>query len=261
VRVEAARFHVVLVGCGGTGSYVFYYLSRLMFTELQKEFGKRTTVVLVDGDTVEPKNLYRQNFIESDVGLNKAYVLARRYSTAYGIHVEYYDRYADVDCLERLLQYTYRPYLGIVVPILVGCVDNHVARRALHETFEGFRGPLIYIDAGNGEATGQVVIGVKGKVEKEIFCSQVSEVFAEPAGKILPNLLEPEDEEEESGLSCADLSLRDGQSIMANFATATLVNVALNSIINHHKIPFHMAATDILTGKTKTVPIRRLKKS
>jgi hypothetical protein len=40
---------------------------------------------------------------------------------------------------------------------------------------------------------------------------------------------------------------------MANFATATLANLALNSIINYQKVPFHLAATDILTGITKTV--------
>lgn len=41
---------------------------------------KDFTLALVDGDTVEPKNLIRQNFIEQDIGKNKAAVMADRYS-------------------------------------------------------------------------------------------------------------------------------------------------------------------------------------
>jgi len=268
MKITASRFHVVQVGCGGTGSYVFYYLSRLMFTELSREFDKRTTVLLIDGDSVEMKNTLRQNFIENDVGRNKARVLAERYSNAYGIHVEYRDEMIDnPDLLENLLGYTNRPFYGIVLPILVGCVDNHLARRVMHTIFEDHEGPLIYIDAGNSETTGQAIIGVKGRMLSNdawgYSSTHKTDISALPAGSVLPSLLEPEEKNGRSleGLSCADLTLLDGQSIMANMATANLVNIALNSIINHKRVPFHLATVNILTGETKTAPIRLSKDS
>lgn len=246
------RFHIVLVGCGGTGSYVFYYLARLMFTELLKPAERRTTLILVDGDTVEEKNLYRQNFIQSDVGKNKAAVLCSRYANAYGIHIEYVDRFVETKTeLGALLSYTSRNAYDIV-PILIGCVDNYRARRCMHEVFEGCRTEMIYIDAGNGETTGQVVVGVNFN-----RYWQQNNSYLPPAGAIFQNLLEPEQEKGAEMVSCADLSLRDGQSIMANMATANLVNIALNSIINYRKLPFHIATVDIKTGRVKTVPVKK----
>ena len=44
--------------------------------------------------------------------------------------------------------------------ILLGCVDNNKSRQLCHRVFEQKRN-LIYIDAGNGEHTGQVVCGVR----------------------------------------------------------------------------------------------------
>jgi PRTRC genetic system ThiF family protein len=256
---DVDRFHIVLVGCGGTGSYILYYLSRLMFTEKEKPANKRTTLILVDGDTVEHKNLYRQNYVAEDVGRNKAAVLARRYGNAYGINLEYCDYFIETpEMLKKLLKYTYRNTCHIM-PVIIGAVDNYRARRVLHETFEDFSkenyyNNILYVDAGNSEFTGQVVIGARYREWKK-------HLNLSPAGCIFPNLLEPEDGDEGEPVSCADLSLRDGQTIMANMATASLVNMALNNIINHRKIPFHIASVDTRTCKVKTVPVRKMKKS
>ena len=65
---------IVLVGTGGTGGYIVPQLYRLLYA-----LDRPIRVILCDGDLVEEKNLGRQNFIEADLGKNKAMVLAERY--------------------------------------------------------------------------------------------------------------------------------------------------------------------------------------
>ena len=56
---------IVLVGCGGTGGYLVPKLARLLMT--LKQFKRETNFFLtvVDPDTVEEANLYRQNFVRT----------------------------------------------------------------------------------------------------------------------------------------------------------------------------------------------------
>ena len=61
-------------------------------------------ILVCDGDVVEEKNLIRQNFVEQDVGRNKAQVLAERYSAAFGIECEYIPRFVEND--DELFQLT-----------------------------------------------------------------------------------------------------------------------------------------------------------
>ena len=75
---------IVLVGTGGTGGYIVPQLYRLLYA-----LDRPIRVILCYGDLVEVKNLGRQNFIEADLGKNKAMVLAERYSNAFGIETSY----------------------------------------------------------------------------------------------------------------------------------------------------------------------------
>lgn len=91
---------IVLVGTGGTGGYIVPQLYRLLYA-----LDRPIRVILCDGDLVEEKNLGRQNFIEADLGKNKAMVLAERYSNAFGIETSYIPQYVeDEEMLEELLE-------------------------------------------------------------------------------------------------------------------------------------------------------------
>jgi len=81
---------IVLVGTGGTGGYIVPQLYRLLYA-----LDRPIRVILCDGDLVEEKNLGRQNFIEADLGKNKAMVLAERYSNAFGIETSYIPQYVE----------------------------------------------------------------------------------------------------------------------------------------------------------------------
>lgn len=156
LRCERAAT-VVLVGCGGTGSFLADAICRLLL-------GREAQVCLVDPDRVEPHNVGRQAFDRREVGRFKAEVLAerlaRRYGREVGYAVEPYDRGRHAGIFAE----------GVpsALNLLVGAVDNAAARRALAATLDGSgpyggwggvaRQPWL-LDCGNERNSGQVLLG------------------------------------------------------------------------------------------------------
>lgn len=149
-------------GCRRNGGYVAPYLFRLLHM-----LDRPARFIICDGDIVERKNLDRQNFVEADLGENKARVLSERYSAVLGMKTEYVPNFIEtLPALMALLEpgewesedYPRKKIHEMV--ILLGCVDNNRTRQLCHEVFKQSH-DLIYIDSGNGSYTGQVVCGVR----------------------------------------------------------------------------------------------------
>jgi hypothetical protein len=159
-RFAHGHFTVTVVGCGGTGGFVAEGVARLL--------PPRADLVLIDHDRVEERNLIRQNFTSEEMGQFKSETLARRLSQRYNLPVAY--SILPVAMAE------------IRVPgVIIGCVDNGMARREIAERLEGKgltwvggyshslprewqTGPRLeasiwWVDAGNGESYGQILIG------------------------------------------------------------------------------------------------------
>lgn len=66
---------IIIIGCGGVGSWVCEYLTR------NAEKNGITHMTLIDDDVVEHKNLLRQNFYPNSVGYPKSDTLAYRMNT------------------------------------------------------------------------------------------------------------------------------------------------------------------------------------
>jgi len=135
---------IAVVGCGGTGSLVAEGICRLLIPQPEMK------LLLVDHDTVEEHNLLRQAFYPGDVGRFKAEVLATRLSKLYGRTIGY-----------SVQEFRERTYYGDSSPlsrsrIIIGCVDNPMARAEIAASVEPTRW---WIDAGNAENVGQVLIG------------------------------------------------------------------------------------------------------
>ncbi len=137
------HFTVTVVGCGGTGGFVAESLCRLL--------PPRAELILVDHDWVEERNLSRQNFIPDDLGRVKSEALAQRLAGKYGRPVAYS---------------TFPIALSEVkVPgLVIGCVDNGLARADIARKAKSSLVPPYgyiswWVDAGNGESYGQVLIG------------------------------------------------------------------------------------------------------
>lgn len=198
---------IVIIGAGGTGGYVIPHLYRIAFTSEHP-----CRIIIADGDIVERKNLIRQNLAECDIGENKAEVMAERYSEVFGIETEYIPDFIESEeQLCELLDVKGKWNEPKPIGILIGAVDNNRSRVMCHNVFQTLD-DMIYIDAGNGEYTGQVVCGVK----------QSGTVMSKPAARVYPDIL-TDVEKFPSELSCAERSVSAPQSIAANLFASTAI--------------------------------------
>jgi len=232
---------VVMLGAGGTGGHVAPHLYRLLHT-----LDRYVEVVIVDGDIVETKNLIRQNFIASDLGRNKAQVLAERYASAFGMEVAYIPDFVESEEmlaeLTRPHVYSSGPYSYLQLEghsILIGAVDNNRSRQMCHKVFKKAEN-LIYIDSGNGEFTGQVVCGIR----------RSGRTYYKPLGDIYPDVLNNTDKFP-TELSCAEAAVSAPQSIVANIMAATAVVSYLYNILVLGNIE-----TRSITFSSKTINLK-----
>lgn len=99
---------IYIIGCGGVGSWLALPIIKLAQSQDME-------VTLMDGDTLEERNLDRQLFTSEQIGMNKAQALANKYR---------------VDCLTYYYTPQTRPRHS-ALDILFCCVDNNAARRAV----------------------------------------------------------------------------------------------------------------------------------
>lgn len=182
---------IVLVGCGGTGGFLAEAVCRLLI-------GRPAQLFLVDPDRVEPHNVARQAFDRRDVGRFKAQVLAERLARRFGREVGY-----SVLPYDRELHAQVFGNADSRLNLLLGCVDNAAARRAIAATLDdrpwryGYAQPAVpvlwWLDCGNGRKSGQVLLGNVTRPEglRGAFLSASDVCRALPAPSLQrPDLLE-----------------------------------------------------------------------
>jgi PRTRC genetic system ThiF family protein len=233
-------FPIILVGCGGTGSFLALHLARLAYHARQAH-GLDVRLRFIDPDVVEEKNIGRQNFCPAEVGLNKATALATRYSHAFGLSIEYVTTPVSKDDVARSSA------------LLVGAVDNARARKTINRMATQSAGRLWWLDCGNHEHAGQVLLGNRPNLQApEIspmgFCS----------GLPLPSIQHPElltKAKTTSTRSCADLALADAQSLMINQAMATYAAQYIYRLVLTHDLDVYATYIDLVTGSARSLPI------
>jgi len=214
LRESCQEPQLCVVGCGGTGGFVAEGLCRVLRNY-------NLSLILVDPDRVEPHNLLRQNFFEGDVGLFKSQALAERLSRQYGRQIGYSVLPYDVDMFDR--SWGGGMTSKNLALFVIGCVDNSLARRSIAKKGHS---PRWWLDAGNGFASGQVLIGNTGTVEglNEAFREQDHTVSRLPLPSLqLPSLLAPQTKTKVRPRDCAEAIDIEGQSPTINQAMAVLV--------------------------------------
>ncbi len=258
IRVlDPSKTSLILIGVGGTGGYVLQQVARLLYA-IREQGCAIPSVLLVDGDTVEEKNLLRQYFLPSDVGKNKAEVLAKRYGQAYGLDIAAYPYYLDEQTPFMRLVSDFTPQNG--TPIILGCVDNAPTRKLLHERSKQLSN-VVYIDSGNGSVAvpddiqhidryqlakiksmgwdGQVVVGIR---------KDKQDVLPFP-GDVFPNLLEAdEDDVHPSEVRCGDVVVSQPQRLMTNVMAATTVLTYLHTLLSDGTLLHHRTFFDARKG-------------
>ena len=160
--------NILVVGCGGTGSRLVPLLAQFL-RSLMKEHNPRgwlgtPNIALCDFDTIEEKNLLRQNFIKSDIGKNKEVVLAERYGRAYGMNI--LPITTAIDSCNDIHNIFYQKFEADVRAqplMIIMCVDSVEARRkilgnAFHLSVNSqtVAQNIFIIDSGNEDNFGQV---------------------------------------------------------------------------------------------------------
>lgn len=147
---------VVLIGCGGTGSEMLDCLARLDWV-IRALGHPGLRVKVYDGDTVEAPNVGRSQFYPADVGFNKAIVSVQRANLRWGLSWDGFPFH-----FQPTEEFIGENSFG-QVDLFVTCVDKAQFRADFAKLCRGrgfhHRGDALFLDTGNGSASGQVILG------------------------------------------------------------------------------------------------------
>lgn len=222
---SVSSMQIVLVGCGGTGSFIAQDIARIAYHQKQK--GIDMDITFIDFDSIEEKNVGRQNFVYTEIGRNKAETLALRYNLAYGLKIS-----ASTKPIQKTKLYYSDPQIFIVV----GAVDNNKARKAIHNCLDkeifSCAKPVFWLDCGNYNNGGQILLGNSFSEQKEDYRLGLCNYIPYPSVQ-MKELIQ---KEKEIKISCADAALREEQTLMINRAMATFAGQYLYELIVKREI-------------------------
>ena len=251
---------IFIVGCGGTGGRIIPIIAQHVANHNQeirtnprhKQFLKHELkLILIDRDDVTQKNLKRQNFYQFDIGKQKSIVMAERYSALYGMDIFAHDGWFDSDKASE----TYGSYDNVII---FDCTDNAKARRSI-ESANFNNAKAIIISCGNEDTFGQVLIGTTITKSNSSFISNLVTNINTLLNAIdspdmnnkstlswLPTLLQlHRDFKDSANLSCAELILRDEQSMPINALVAQLAYNAFYDIISGNPLKYNSVSCNI----------------
>lgn len=212
---------ICVVGCGGTGSSFVELLTRYLSQNHNQSRLRIRSMLLIDGDIVEEKNLRNQAFIKEDVGYPKSAVMAdamNQYLSAGGATVRWtaYDKYlVSSDELSELLENARgKAYKKDTLYCILGCCDNHNCRLMMEDVFNDISFPNVFLyDSANEFKNGEVVFA--HKLERTFYSPARSEIFPDIKNGDLRNVTE---------LSCEELNSVAPQHLLVNrMAAQTLM--------------------------------------
>ncbi|MBL8190654.1 MAG: ThiF family adenylyltransferase [Acidobacteria bacterium] len=247
ITVAHQEVRMVIVGCGGTGSWLAPSVARI--ARVLNESGIQTSALFVDPDLIESKNIPRQNFCDAELRVPKAQTLAARYSLAWGIEIGAVTDHFKAEMIgSRWNRLT----------VVIGCVDNAAARRELAKTLNANAGDspphVWWLDCGNRRESGQVLLGstndpraLRSAFPLDGFCQHLPSPVLQ-----CPDLLEPQPEElSHHNLSCAELALANAQGLIVNQRVAAEAADYLARLLIHQNL--HRFATwfDLASGAVR----------
>lgn len=245
------------IGAGGTGSFAAHSIARLCF-ELNLHT-KSAEIVIIDPDQVEQNNIPRSNFCRAEIGKFKAQTLAERLTLAWGLETAYINEKFSYEEHFKPDRNDYRQ-----IRILVGCVDNHLARREIHralqnsEKYNSSAPDTWWIDGGNGKFSGQVLIGSQAKktaIEKYFTTPSICRALPAPS-LVHPELLEnqqlPEKRREVERLSCPEMIRLGEQSLNINQRVAVEIGEMLTELLLTNSLRRFAAYFDLESGTSRS---------
>lgn len=225
---------VVVVGAGGTGSALIPRLMQLHFAMKALGHPGGLHVRVYDADTVSESNIGRQGFFPCDVGQNKAMLLVNRLNMAWGTSwIGIPKRLNKSDCIST--------------DIIIGCVDTRKSRVAIMNAVQNSL--AYYVDAGNSENTGQVVLGEIGSeatMKRHDRLPTVADLF--------PEMVDVSLDATDDRPSCSVAESLKKQSLVINSAMATEIFNLLWTLLRTGRLKYAGRFVNLETGLS--APIR-----
>lgn len=207
IKLNNSVSSIVVVGCGGVASWMLPPLMKLLMCSEHKP-----ALVLVDGDTIEERNLERQWFTDDDIGRNKADALMGK-NVIDGVAFHVVDSYYS-DGMQL-------PVDGNI--LFLGCADNHAARRAI----------LNAVDRGQGWA---IIAGNEYTEAEAYYYERGMKDGPSDPRVYYPSILTDNTGDPTRPAGCTGLAARvSPQLVLANFSAAN----HLLWLLYHHFVERH----------------------
>lgn len=240
---------IFVIGAGGTGSQVVTNLARMNLA-LQSLGHPGLHVTLFDSDIITEANIGRQLFSESEVGQNKAVALISRINRffGYGWTAEPY-RYPKGKENPRMAN------------ILLTCTDNTASRLNLWRLLKQYENtsytdektPLYWMDFGNAETTGQVLIGT---VRKKIRQPESKEYIPVPKLNVITEEVDySKIRDRDSGPSCSLAEALRKQDLFINSMLAQIGCEILWKMIREGRTLYRGAYLNLETLRVNSIPV------
>jgi PRTRC genetic system ThiF family protein len=209
-----------LIGAGGTGSQVLTALARMNHA-LNELNHAGLTVRLWDNDTVTHANLGRQLFANSELGLYKSVALINRVNRFFGTAWKAESIKFEKDELKKMPEHAQ-------TSIYISCVDSVKARFEIAGMIQELKSgkayrnePKYWIDFGNSQHTGQVILSTVGDIKQpnsEKYQTVANLPFVtEEFGDLLK-----QSEDKDHTPSCSLAEALDKQDLFINSALAQM---------------------------------------
>lgn len=231
-RLFRQAVSVTVIGAGGTGSALIPRLMQLHFAMLELGHPAGLKVTLWDDDVVSKSNIGRQCFFPADVGQHKASLLINRHNVAWG---------TEWRAVTRKLNSRDQ----IEPDIIIGCVDSRKGRAAILEAVRSSH--CYYIDSGNGEDSGQVVLG-------EILSPHSISPRLPHVADLFPEMVDVALDATDDRPSCSVAEALQKQSLVINNAMAQEIFNLLWMLFRHGKLDYTGRFVNLKTGVSN--PIR-----
>ncbi len=237
-RLLTRAVKVVLVGAGGTGSHVLRRLANMHLAMVELGHPAGLDVIVIDPDTVSKTNVGRQNFWPSDVGQSKAEILVNRCNllmqtgwVAETLKVTDDTQFSNPD-------------------IVIGCVDNRKGRAAILKALKrSVYSSAYYLDIGNREHDGQVVLG-------EVFGASYKRENRLPhVADLYPDIIDGSLDDTDETPSCSLAEALEKQSLFIN---DTMANAACNllwELFRYGQLTHHGQFVNIRSGRVTPLAI------
>jgi len=239
------QVHVLVVGCGGTGSAVVAGLPYLHQSLVAHGHPGGLHVTVIDGDSISPANCVRQPFARSEVGLNKAIVLVNRLNLFWGL------KWEAIPVHLRSGTFISRTYIGddLRAHIVVGCVDTRAARATIRDAVGKWSRVQYWLDLGNDAESGQFILG-----EPLNERNRRSKVRLRSAVELYPEICDPSlDNDAEP--SCSAVEALERQSPFINATLAQHALALLARLFRHGEISYHGGFINLASGATSVLRI------